>query len=59
MKIFVQSKSGNHNFEGTFPWDEFEYIVKHIRECGGYYVTKNNKEVFVPFSEIEFIRKDD
>lgn len=58
MRIYIQSKSGDYNSA-----QEIEGIgtltgaLNRLRQVGGYTTVYHDKDVRVPFEEIEHIRK--
>jgi hypothetical protein len=57
MKIYIQSKSGNYNTvydSGSII--TLKGVLKFLRASGGFESDCRDKEVFVPFEEIEYIR---
>jgi len=58
IKIFAKHVSGTHDLERTY-FTSFSKAVESIQQAGGYY-TKDNSErdVFVPWHQIAFIRKN-
>jgi hypothetical protein len=58
MKIYIQSRSGDFNstqdIEGI---GTLQGAFKYLRNTGSYVSEYRDKEVRVPFEEIEFIRK--
>ncbi len=59
MKIFIQTKSGNFNTtHDAVGFGNLEDILKNLRKRGGFESEdRRESRIFVPFEEIEFIRK--
>lgn len=58
MRVYIQSKSGNFNVvEEVSGVGTLRGALDHFRYVGGYKAEHRDKEVFVPFEQIEFIRK--
>jgi hypothetical protein len=59
MRIEIRSKSGNYNSERDLPGiGTLKGALKVLRSEGGYYASdRQEREVFVPFEEVEFITK--
>jgi hypothetical protein len=59
MRIYIQSKSGNYNVNATVDADDLQEALSVLRADSGYYVVRRlqgeEAEIFVPFSEIEYI----
>jgi hypothetical protein len=63
MKVFIQSKSGNFNTVWSYVGGQHKKtslgeLMRDLRADGGYYSsTVRYPLVFVPFEEIEYVRK--
>ncbi len=60
MKIYIQSKSGNYNLVtdiGDIRNSDLRYALGYLRELGGYHAKYHGEPIFVPFEEIEYVRK--
>lgn len=59
MKVYIQSKSGNFNStQDVYGVDSLLAALRMLRSGRGYYCTKKNRILCVPYEEIEYIQED-
>lgn len=58
MKIQIQSKSGDNNGVMDVEQTTLMEALKHLRSQGGYLTDHCDREIAVPFEEIEYIEED-